>query len=212
VRARFTPTILVALGALAIGALTIVAGLAVSDADKWPGWLRPYHSWGWPAVWVLLAAFVVLAVWQYTHPPSPPAGEASSSVRGEDSGPVAAGGVTISGGQGPTAGRNAHTVTGGTGPTAGRDIITIITDTAGPLAPGRNPAVLAGPAAPEARPGPAETSPPAEDGLEEGNKTHLPSAEDDLRALEELKPLLHESVYVRFQERILFRRFPHLRS
>jgi hypothetical protein len=72
VRARFTPTILVALGAPAIGALTIAAGLAVSDADKWPGWLRPYHRWGWPVVWVLLAAFVVLAVWQYTHPPSPP--------------------------------------------------------------------------------------------------------------------------------------------
>ena len=72
VRARFTTTVLVALGALAVGALSIAASLAVSDPDKWPGWLRPYHSWGWPAVWVLLAAFVVLAVWQYTHPPGSP--------------------------------------------------------------------------------------------------------------------------------------------
>jgi NB-ARC domain len=138
VRARFTTTVLIALGALAVGALTIAAGLAVSDADKWPGWLRPYHRWGWPAVWVLLAAFVALAVWQYTHPPSPPAGGASPSVRGEDSGPVAAGDVTISGGQGPTAGRDAHTVTGGTGPTAGRDIITNITVPA--VGPDRPPA------------------------------------------------------------------------
>jgi len=40
----------------------------------------------------------------------------------------------------------------------------------------------------------------------------LPTVEDDLRALEEVKALLHEAVYVKFQERILFRRFPHLES
>jgi hypothetical protein len=37
-----------------------------------------------------------------------------------------------------------------------------------------------------------------------------PTVEEDLRVLQDLKPLLHESVYVKFQERILFRRFPHL--
>jgi nucleoside phosphorylase len=53
----------------------------------------------------------------------------------------------------------------------------------------------------------------AEVGLKpEGMGANPPSVEDDLRALKELEPLLHESVYVKFQERILFRRFPHLGS
>jgi nucleoside phosphorylase len=43
-------------------------------------------------------------------------------------------------------------------------------------------------------------------------ETELPSVEDDLRALKELQPLLHESIYMKLQERILFRRFPHLGS
>ena len=140
-RARFTTIVLVALGALAGGALGIAASLAVSDADNWPGWLRPYYSWGWPTVWVLLPFFVVLAVWQYTHPPGPLAPMPCPTMHGENSGSVAAGDVTISGGQGPTAGRDAHTVTGGTGPTAGRDIITNITNISAPAAgPARPPA------------------------------------------------------------------------
>jgi tetratricopeptide (TPR) repeat protein len=118
--------VVVALSALAAGALTIAAGLAVSDADHWPGWLRPYHRWGWPAVWVLLVSAAALAVWQATRQPGPPAGGAGPTVSGEDSGSVAARDVTVSGGQGPTAGRDAHLITGGPGQTAGRDIITIV--------------------------------------------------------------------------------------
>jgi hypothetical protein len=61
--------------------------------------------------------------------------------------------------------------------------------------------------------GPPKTVSTAEDALKaEDIGASLPTVEDDLRALEELKSLLHESVYVRFQERILFRRFPHLGS
>jgi hypothetical protein len=56
VRTRFTTTAVIALGALAVGALGIATGLVLSDIDRWPGWLRPYHRWGWPAVWVLAGA------------------------------------------------------------------------------------------------------------------------------------------------------------
>jgi hypothetical protein len=41
----------VALAALAVGALSIAVTLAASGADKWPGWLQPYHRWGW---WLVL--------------------------------------------------------------------------------------------------------------------------------------------------------------
>jgi hypothetical protein len=63
-----------------------------------------------------------------------------------------------------------------------------------------------------------ETEPPGSDTAAERDlkpqdaRAGLPTVEDDLRALEELKALLHEAVYVKFQERILFRRFPHLES
>jgi hypothetical protein len=33
----------VTLSAQATGALSIAASLAVTEAHKWPGWLRPYH-------------------------------------------------------------------------------------------------------------------------------------------------------------------------
>ena len=134
-RHRFPTWAVVALGALAAGALGIAASLAVSDAGHWPGWLRPYQRWGWPAVWVLLLAAAALAAWQATRQPNPPAGTAYPRVRGQDSGPVAAGDVTITGAQAPTAGRDAHTVTGATGPTAGGHIITTnITNVTAPAA------------------------------------------------------------------------------
>jgi H+/Cl- antiporter ClcA len=70
-RARFPTWAVVALAALAVGALSIAVTLATSDADRWPGWLQPYHRWGWWSVLVLLAAAVALAVWQAVrHPPS----------------------------------------------------------------------------------------------------------------------------------------------
>jgi hypothetical protein len=50
VRARFPTWAVVALGALTVGALGIAVTPAASDADKWPGWLRPYHHWGWWSV------------------------------------------------------------------------------------------------------------------------------------------------------------------
>jgi hypothetical protein len=130
VRARFPTWAVVALSALAVGTLSIAAGLAVSDADKWPDWLRPYYRWGWPAVLVLLVVAVGLAVWQAIRQPSPPASGASPTMRGKHSGPVAAGDVTLSGGQGPTAGRDVHIVSGGTAPTAGRDLHLTITSPA----------------------------------------------------------------------------------
>jgi hypothetical protein len=46
VRARFPTWAVVALGPLAVGALSIAVTLTASDADKWPGWLQPYHRWG----------------------------------------------------------------------------------------------------------------------------------------------------------------------
>jgi hypothetical protein len=73
VRARFPTWAVVALGALAVGALSIAVTLAASDPDKWPGWLQPYHRWGWWSVLGLLAA-VALAVWQAVRQhPAPPA-------------------------------------------------------------------------------------------------------------------------------------------
>jgi signal peptidase I len=69
VRARFPTWAVVALAALAVGALSITVTLAASDADNWPGWLQPYHRWGWWSVLGLLAAAVALAVWQATRQP-----------------------------------------------------------------------------------------------------------------------------------------------
>jgi len=131
----------VALGALAVGALSIAVTLAASDADRWPGWLRPYHRWGWWSVLGLLVAAVALTVWQVvrqpttttTTTPAPP-----TAVHAADSGVAGGDDVTITGAQGPTAGRDARTVTGGAGPTAGGDLhIT----TTGPVSA---PAVAAG--------------------------------------------------------------------
>src|SRR6266511_1674066 len=74
VRARFPTWAVVALGALAVGALSIAVTLAASDPDNWPGWLQPYHRWGWWSVLGMLAAAVALAAWQATanHPAPPP--------------------------------------------------------------------------------------------------------------------------------------------
>jgi Tetratricopeptide repeat/NB-ARC domain len=67
VRARLTTTVFVAVGALMTGGLGIALTLATSDAAKWPGWLRPYHRWGWWAILALLVAAAILAVWQVAH-------------------------------------------------------------------------------------------------------------------------------------------------
>jgi hypothetical protein len=50
-----------------VGGLGIALTLATSDAVKWPGWLRPYHRWGWWAILALLLAAAALAVWQFAH-------------------------------------------------------------------------------------------------------------------------------------------------
>jgi tetratricopeptide (TPR) repeat protein len=71
-RVRFVTAVLVALGAVVVGALGIAVTLATSDSGKWPAWLRPYHRWGWWAVLVLLLVATLLAVWQYTHQRQPP--------------------------------------------------------------------------------------------------------------------------------------------
>ncbi len=73
-RARFPTWAVVALGALAVGALSIAVTLAASDPDNWPGWLQPYHRWGWWSVLGLLAAAVALAIWQATRQPPPTEG------------------------------------------------------------------------------------------------------------------------------------------
>jgi hypothetical protein len=144
VRARFPTWAVVALSALAVGALSIAVTLAASDPNMWPGWLQPYHRWGWWSVLGLLIAAVALAVWQATRQaptttPAPP-----TTVHAADSGPAAGRDVTISGAQGPTAGRDARAVIGGAGPTAGGDIhITTITTTS----PISTPAVVPAPAA-----------------------------------------------------------------
>jgi hypothetical protein len=131
VRARFPTWAVVALSALALSALSIAVTLAASDTGNWPAWLQPYHRWGWWSVLGLLVAAVALAVWQATR--QAPRTTPATTVHAADSGPAAGRDVTISGAQGPTAGRDARTVTGGAGLTAGGDVhITTITTT-GPL-------------------------------------------------------------------------------
>jgi len=213
VRARITILVLVALSALVVAALSIAVTLAASDPDKWPGWLQPYHRWGWWTVLGLMLTAAILATWQVARQTTGPAPTPSPTVEGDHREAAAGPDMSATTGQASRAGRDVADVTGGPGPTAGRDIITIITETASSLAPERNPGPRTRPAVPQARAEPSKISPPAESGLEPvDEETDLPSVEDDLRALEELKPLLHESVYVRFQERILFRRFRHLGS
>jgi len=142
----------VALGVLATGALSIAVTLAASDADNWPGWLRPYHRWGWWSVLVLLVTAAALAVWQAIRQPTTPAG--STTAHAADSGPVAGHDLTITGAQGQTAGRDARTVSGGAAPTAGGDLhITTITTT-GPVSA---PTGAAGPVNPA---GPVANLPP----------------------------------------------------
>jgi hypothetical protein len=126
----------VALGALAVGALGIAVTLAASDADKWPAWLQPYHRWGWWSVLGLLAIAVALAVWQALRQPPSSTPDPPTTVHAAKGGSAAGRDVTISGAEGPTAGRDARTVTGGLGPTAGRDVhITTITTTGPVTAP-----------------------------------------------------------------------------
>jgi tetratricopeptide (TPR) repeat protein len=110
----------VALSALALGALSIAITLAASDTDKWPGWLQPFHRWGWWSVLVLLVTAVVLAIWQTVR--QPPITPASPTIHAAQGSLAAGHDVTITGAHGPTAGRDAQTVTGGTAPTAGRDL------------------------------------------------------------------------------------------
>jgi hypothetical protein len=121
-RARFSILALVALVALATGALGIAVTLATTDSARWPTWLRPYHHHGWWAVLALLLAAAVLSVWQYTHQARDSlANQPTTSVQTDDSGPAAGQDVTITG-QGPTAGRDILGVIGGQSPTAGRDL------------------------------------------------------------------------------------------
>jgi hypothetical protein len=116
-RARFSTSALVALVALATGALGIAVTLATTDSAKWPVWLRPYHRWGWWAVLALLLAAAVLSVWQYTHQARTSSGGTSTTnVQANDSGPAAGQDVTITGGQAPTAGRGIRGVIGGQAP------------------------------------------------------------------------------------------------
>jgi tetratricopeptide (TPR) repeat protein len=47
--------------------LGIAVTLATTEPAKWPGWLRPYHRWGWWAILALLLAAAGLAAWQVAH-------------------------------------------------------------------------------------------------------------------------------------------------
>jgi hypothetical protein len=67
VQIRFSTIAVVACAALVTGALSIALTLVSLETDEWPKQLQPLHRWGWPAVFVLLGAAVVLAVWQAVH-------------------------------------------------------------------------------------------------------------------------------------------------
>jgi hypothetical protein len=105
VRGRFGTAAILALGSLA----TSAAGIAVSlvTSDKWPGWLEPYRPWGWWAVLGLTVAAALVAVWQALHQPA-------TSSDGTQTITADSGGLAV--------GQNATAVSGGLGPTAGRDV------------------------------------------------------------------------------------------
>jgi hypothetical protein len=110
-------TMVVVLASLAV----TVGGIAVSlvTSDRWPGWLQPYRRWGWWAVLGLGLAAAGLAVWQARRQAS----ATTNSGTAAGSGAVGGRDVSVTGGPGPTAGRDAITVVAGLGPTAGRDVV-----------------------------------------------------------------------------------------
>jgi tetratricopeptide (TPR) repeat protein len=122
VRGRLTTLVLVALVSL----VSTAGGIAISlvTSDSWPTVLSPYRRWGWWIVLGLMVAAAGFAVWQARRQASSESG-ASSTITADNSGVIAGGDVSITGGPGVTAGRDATAVSGGQGPTAGRDIITV---------------------------------------------------------------------------------------
>jgi tetratricopeptide (TPR) repeat protein len=106
--------VVVALGSLAVTA----AGIAVSlvTSDQWPGRLLPYRRWGWWAVLALGLAAAWLAVWHARRQGRPDSSIPSITAAG--SGAVGGRDVSVTGGTGPTAGRDATSIVGGQGQTA----------------------------------------------------------------------------------------------
>jgi len=124
VRDRFKTAALVAAGTLLIFAAGTAVSLATSD--KWPAVLQPYRRWAWWGVLALLGAAILVAAWQVLGQTDAP--EGTSKVSGQSTGPVAGEEVVITGGLGPTAGRDSTAVAGGLGQTAGHDMhITSVT-------------------------------------------------------------------------------------
>jgi hypothetical protein len=95
---------------VAFASLTVTAvGIAVSlmTSDQWPSWLQPYRRWGWWAVLVLALAGAGLAVLEARRQASVHSSTTTTtSVLATDSGAVGGRDVSITGGSGPTAGRD----------------------------------------------------------------------------------------------------------
>jgi NB-ARC domain len=105
VRGRLASSVVAAFASLTVTAGGIAASLMTSD--QWPGWLQPYRRWGWWAVLVLALAAAGLAVWEARRQASAHSSTTTTtSVLATDSGAVGGRDLSITGGAGPTAGRD----------------------------------------------------------------------------------------------------------
>jgi type IV secretory pathway VirB2 component (pilin) len=117
---RMIQVVLVGSAAVVGGLIGLATNVASAQRTPWPGPLRWIQDNPWGAMATLVGIAVVIAV--VLERRSGAGSTDATPVSGQATGPVAGKEVSITGGLGDTAGRDATSVAGGAGQTAGHDI------------------------------------------------------------------------------------------